>query len=107
AMSPAANTRVCNFLSVASATDLLNKSAPPYSVSSDFGQLQVKRHLISGIDCAIAGPAMVAAPAPPTPVALMKSRRFIGFPPLGDVCVSDRLRFEACLKHGTSPSGFP
>src|SRR5260221_12004391 len=42
------------------------------------------RHLISGVDCAIAGAAM-AAPATPTPVALMKSRRFMNFPPLGDV----------------------
>jgi hypothetical protein len=35
------------------------------------------RHLISGIDCAIAGAAMVAAPATPIPVTLIKSRRFI------------------------------
>src|SRR2546421_6125992 len=55
-------------------------SAPPYSVSSDFGQLVGMRHLISGIDCAIAGAAMVAAPpATPIPVTLIKSRRFIEF----------------------------
>jgi hypothetical protein len=35
------------------------------------------RHLISGIDCAIAGAAIVAAPAAPIPVTLIKSRRFI------------------------------
>jgi hypothetical protein len=36
------------------------------------------RHLISGLDCAIAG-AATAAPATPIPVALIKSRRFIEF----------------------------
>src|SRR4051794_13738647 len=54
-------------------------SAPPYSVSSDFGQLVGMRHLISGIDCAIAGAATAAAPTAPRPVTLMKSRRFIVF----------------------------
>jgi hypothetical protein len=39
------------------------------------------RHLISGIDCAIAGAAMVAAPATPIPVTLIKSRRFMEIPP--------------------------
>jgi hypothetical protein len=51
-------------------------------VSSDFGQLVVIRHLISGIDCAIAGAANVAALAAPIPVTLIKSRRFIEFPSL-------------------------
>jgi hypothetical protein len=55
-------------------------------VSSDFGQLVVMRHLISGIDCAIAGAAMVAAAAAPIPVTLIKSRRFIEFLPLCDCC---------------------
>jgi hypothetical protein len=45
-------------------------SAAPYSVSSDFGQLQVMRHLISGDDCAIAG-AAIADAAIPRPAALM------------------------------------
>jgi hypothetical protein len=44
------------------------------------------RHLISGIDCAIAGAATVAAPATPNPVTLMKSRRFIDFSLLMIVC---------------------
>jgi hypothetical protein len=35
------------------------------------------RHLISGIDWAIAGAASVAAPAAPNPVILIKSLRFI------------------------------
>src|SRR5258708_7915780 len=35
------------------------------------------RHLISGIDCAIAGAAIVAAPATPSPVTLMKFSRFL------------------------------
>src|SRR5260370_41691515 len=52
------------------------------------------RHLISGVDCAIAGAAM-ATPATPTPVALMKSRRFMNFPPLGDVTC--RLAFVSRL----------
>jgi hypothetical protein len=64
-------------LSVASPTAFAIISAPPCSVSSDFGQLVVMRHLISGIACAIAGAAMVAAPATPSPVTLMKSLRFI------------------------------
>src|SRR6516225_4730851 len=45
-------------------------------VSSDFGKLDVKRHLISGADCAIAGLA-TATVAAPTPALLRKSRRFI------------------------------
>jgi hypothetical protein len=65
-------------------------------VSRDFGQLVVMRHLISGVDCAIAGAAIVA-PTTPAPVALMKSRRFIenSLPLVIDVQVS--LRFEAYL----------
>ena len=42
-------------------------SAPPYSVSSDFGQLVGIRHLISGIDCAIAGAATARHPAAAKP----------------------------------------
>ena len=42
-------------------------SQPPYSVSSDFGQLVGMRHLISGIDCAIAGAATAVEAASPTP----------------------------------------
>src|ERR1700716_2186360 len=79
-------------------------SAPPCSVSSDFGQLVGIRHLISGIDWAIAGAAMVAAPATPIPVTLIKSRRFIEFFLLW---VSASLRVEACPQHGTSGSGTP
>jgi hypothetical protein len=68
------------------------------------GQLVGMRHLISGIDCAIAGAAMVAAPAMPIPVTLIKSRRFIDFSLWN---VFDRLRVEACRQHGTSGSRFP
>src|SRR3974390_2032961 len=82
-------------------------SAPPCGVSSDFGQLVVIRHLISGIDCAIAGAAIVAAPATPIPVTLIKSRRFIEFPSLDDVILLDSLLFEASWHHGTSVLGFP
>src|ERR1700722_9514214 len=72
-------------------------SEPPCSVSSDLGQLVVIRHLISGIDCAIAGAAMVAAPATPIPVTLIKSRRFIEIPSPDDVMcrVLVSLRVEA------------
>src|SRR5579863_2547301 len=67
-------------------------SAPPCSVSSDLGQLVVMRHLISGIDWAIAGAAMVAAPATPIPVTLMKSRRFIDIPSPADVTCQPSFR---------------
>src|ERR1700712_5255590 len=45
-------------------------------VSSDFGKLEVRRHLISGEDCAIAGEA-TAATAAPVAETFKKSRRFI------------------------------
>jgi len=72
-------------MSAASPTTFAIISAPPCSVSSDFGQLVVIRHLISGMDCAIAGAATVAAPATPNPVTLMKSRRFM-ISPLMMIC---------------------
>src|SRR5450759_1423970 len=45
-------------------------------VSSDFGKLDVMRHLISGADCAIAGEATTATAAPAAET-FKKSRRFI------------------------------
>src|ERR1700710_313789 len=45
-------------------------------VASDFGKLDVKRHLISGEDCAIAGEAIAVAAAPAAET-FKKSRRFI------------------------------
>src|SRR5260370_40535662 len=96
-MSPAAKVWIWNLLSVASPTAFAIISAPPCSVSSDFGQLVVMRHLISGIDCAIAGAAMLAAAAAPNPVTLMKSRRFMDFLP--SVRVSPLARLEAILEH--------
>ena len=45
-------------------------------VSSDFGKLEVMRHLISGEDCAMAGEA-TAAIAAPLAETFKKSRRFI------------------------------
>ena len=57
-ISPAANGWIWNLLSVASATALQKVSAPPHSVSSDFGKLEVSRHFSSGDDCAIAGAAI-------------------------------------------------
>jgi hypothetical protein len=58
--------------------------------------------LISGIDCAMAGAAMVAAPATPMPVTLIKSLRFIELVLLWGV---GSLRFEACRQHGTFGCG--
>jgi hypothetical protein len=46
-------------------------------VSSDFGKLEVMRHLISGDDWAIAGEATAAAAAAPVAETFKKSRRFI------------------------------
>src|SRR4029077_13712761 len=79
-ISPAANVWIWNLLSVASATAFAITSQPPQSVSSDFGQLAVMRHLISGADCAIAGAATALA-ATPRPAAFKNSRRFIPYPP--------------------------
>jgi hypothetical protein len=76
-ISPAAKTWIWNLLSVASATAFENTSAAPKIVSSDFGKLDVSRHLISGIDCAIAGAATAAEATAPRPVAFRNSRRFI------------------------------
>src|SRR5580693_535902 len=45
-------------------------------VSSDFGKLEVMRHLISGEPCAIAGEA-TAVTAAPAAETFKKSRRFI------------------------------
>jgi hypothetical protein len=48
-------------------------------VSSDFGQLAVNRHLMVGIDWAIAGLAMLAAAAPAA-AAVRNWRRFMCLP---------------------------
>src|SRR5579863_9849829 len=55
---------------------LANSVEPPKIVSSDFGKLDVMRHLISGEDCAIAGEA-TADTAAPAAETFKKSRRFI------------------------------
>src|SRR6185295_11170099 len=73
-ISPAANTWIWNLLSVSSAMRLERYSGLPYSVSSDLGQLAVKRHFTSGIDCAIAGAATADAARPPAPAVLMNFR---------------------------------
>jgi hypothetical protein len=76
-ISPAAKVWIWNLLSVASPTILAIMSAPPNSVSSDFGQLVGMRHLISGMLCAIAGAATLVVPAAARPATLMKSLRFM------------------------------
>src|SRR5215813_10776411 len=58
-------------------------------VSSDFGKLDVSRHLISGLDWAMAGLA-TAVVANPTPAARKNSRRFmlvvsLWIPPARDI----------------------
>src|SRR4051812_44551582 len=68
-------------------------------VSRDFGQLVGMRHLISGIDWAIAGAAMVAAPAPPIPVTLRNSLRFMGSCPFGCECRAFVSRLTGSMKH--------
>jgi hypothetical protein len=75
-ISPGANTRIWNLLSVSTATFLAIVSAPPQSVSSDLGKLDVRRHLSSGIDCAMAGAASVLA-APPMPAVVRNFRRLM------------------------------
>jgi hypothetical protein len=67
-------------------------------VSSDFGQLVGIRHLISGIDCAIAGAATAAAPTAPRPVTLIKSLRFIELPSLLVVSLERADVFEASCR---------
>ena len=64
-ISPAANTWIWNLSSVASATALAHDVGAAVDVSSDFGQLHGIRHLISGIDCAIAGAATAVDAARP------------------------------------------
>src|SRR4030095_12746484 len=49
-------------------------SGLPYSVSSDLGQLAVKRHFTSGMDCATAGAATAVAARPPAPAVLINFR---------------------------------
>src|SRR3977135_3170329 len=71
-------------------------------VSSDFGKLDVQRHLSSGIDCAIAGLATAAA-AMPTPAASRNSRRFIGYLPLA--AASAPTRTESGSPHHTEGLG--
>src|SRR5262245_55991661 len=51
-------------------------------VSSDFGKLEVRRHLTSGDDCAMAGEATAVAAAPAAET-FKKSRRFISSLSLG------------------------
>jgi hypothetical protein len=61
--------------------------------------------LISGIDCAIAGAASVAAPAAPSPVTLMKSLLFMISCP--DVSVIVGLLAEAWNQHDASRDRMP
>jgi hypothetical protein len=58
-----------NLPSVASLTALQIVSAPPMIVSSEFGHLHGMRHLMVGVDCAIAGAATAVDAAKPTPAA--------------------------------------
>src|SRR6201995_5683698 len=66
------------------------------------------RHLSSGLDCAMAGAAIVAAPAAASPVTLIKSRRFMSSPwgYLAQLCPVSLLA-EAWPKNELSGSVFP
>src|SRR4051794_26217688 len=89
--SPAAKVWIWNLLSVASATYFEKVCAVPKMVSSDFGKLEVRRHLISGADWAIAG-AATSVVAPATAPPLRNVRRFImGSLPWMAVCSIARL----------------
>src|SRR5882757_11402375 len=70
-------------------------------VSSDFGKLEVMRHLISGEDCAIAGEA-TAATAAPVAETFKKSRRFIQASPHWDVSQLSRA-FRAAKRSPHQP----
>src|ERR1700684_2226971 len=69
-------------------------------VSSDFGKLDVMRHLISGAVCAIAGEAIAVAAAPAAET-FKKSRRFIQASP--QVAVSQICR-SPCFGDAISAS---
>jgi hypothetical protein len=57
------------------------------------------RHLISGIDCAIAGAAIAVTPAAPIPVTLRKSLRFIEIHPLWLCQLAFVSRLAASMEH--------
>src|SRR5437868_2599587 len=82
--------RTWNLLSVISPMNLAKFSPPPYSVSSDLGKLDARRHLSSGIDWAMAGAASVveaAIAAPPTPALRRNLRRcMVSLPGRAFVC---------------------
>src|SRR3569623_1199134 len=80
-------------LSVISATCFAITTPAPKSVSSDFGKLDVFRHLMTGSDCAMAGDAIDALAAP-TADTFRKSRRFMKYP---------RTMLEPCLSELRAP----
>jgi hypothetical protein len=61
---------------VASATYFAKVCAVPKMVSSDFGKLEVSRHLISGEPCAMEG-AAISVDAPASALPLRNVRRFM------------------------------
>src|SRR3954447_12746922 len=73
------------------------------------------RHLISGIDCAIAGAAIVAAPAALIPVTLRKSLRFMVSIPVDYACQPSyrglrpawRIRFRISIPYGSKNAKSP
>src|SRR5262245_48591446 len=80
-------------------------SQPPYSVSSDFGQLAASRHLISGLDCAIAGAATADA-ARPKPAACRNSRRFMAFPLLCRTARARGHRADRICRERSTPEAY-
>ena len=93
-ISPAAKTWIWNLLSLISATRLAKYSQPPYSVSSDFGQLVGMRHFTSGIDCAMAGAATAVDGGEPDARGFQEFTTFHGHFPCfkSTLCRRDRMR---------------
>src|SRR6185369_7467352 len=92
-ISPEAKGVILNLPSVISATRRQTSSAPPHRVSSDFGKLEVRRHLTSGVPCARAGAASAAVPvaAALTPAVLRNFRRCIWILPVAFLDFTKRL----------------
>jgi len=78
---PAAKVWIWNLFVGASPTTLAIISAPPCAAYRAISASSCHAPLDLGIDCAIAGAAIVAAPAAANPVTLMKSLRFMAFLP--------------------------
>src|SRR4029079_11907868 len=98
-------------MAVKAATRLEMSSAPPYSVSRDFGQLAGIRHFTSGVDWAMAGAAtaVAVAPRPATPTPLRDLRLAISVIPFSlsskaFLPAISLFKMADCDSHANSPS---